>query len=238
MARRRLMQNYARWHIWLGWLVGVPLLLWTLSGLVMVARPIEEVRGHTLHIEHKPAPVRVQLGGATGDTLIREGKILDQRGRSVLIATFMDGSVRRIDLGAPGQTMLPPVDEAEARAAVRYGIRGGEKVLAVRLFAADQAPMDFRRPMAAWQVTLADDTHVYVGRDTGEIEAVRTRWWRLFDFMWGLHIMDLETREDTHHPFLVGFGIVALIGTLMALVLLPMTGKRKRKGSGKPAQQG
>ncbi|MCE2842943.1 MAG: hypothetical protein LW689_09350, partial [Novosphingobium sp.] len=113
MARLRLMQNYARWHIWLGWLVAVPLLFWTVSGLVMVARPIEEVRGHTLHIDHPPAPVRVQLGGASGDTLIREGKILDQRGRSVLIATFMDGSVRRIDLGAPGQTMLPPVDEAE-----------------------------------------------------------------------------------------------------------------------------
>ena len=29
MARRTLMHNYARWHIWLGWLVAVPLLFWT-----------------------------------------------------------------------------------------------------------------------------------------------------------------------------------------------------------------
>ena len=34
-----------RWHIWLGWLAGVPLLLWTISGLFMVAQPIETVRG-------------------------------------------------------------------------------------------------------------------------------------------------------------------------------------------------
>ena len=37
-----------RWHIWLGWIVGIPMLVWTLSGLVMVARPIEEVRGEHL----------------------------------------------------------------------------------------------------------------------------------------------------------------------------------------------
>jgi len=220
MVRRTLMQKSARWHIWLGWLVAVPLLLWTLSGLVMVARPIEEVRGHTLHIEHQPAPVRVQLGGATGDTLIREGKILDQRGRSVLIATFMDGSVRRIDLGAPGQTMLPPVNEAEARAAVRHGVKGGDKVTSLKLFTVEQSPSDFRKPIAAWQVTLADGTHVYVGRDTGEIEAIRTPWWRFYDFMWGLHIMDLETREDTHHPLLIGFAALALASCLLGTALL------------------
>lgn len=220
MASRTLMQNYARWHIWLGWLVAVPLVFWTVSGLVMVARPIEEVRGHSLHIEHKQVPVRVQLGSAAGDTLIREGKILDQRGRSVLIATFMDGSVHRIDLGAPGQTMLPPVDDAEARAAVRHAIKGGDQVASLKLFSAEQSPADFRKPIAAWQVILADGTHVYVGRDTGEIEAIRTGWWRFYDFMWGLHIMDLETREDTHHPLLIGFAALALASCLLGTVLL------------------
>src|SRR4028119_1572534 len=37
-----------RWHIWLGWIIGIPFLLWTVSGLVMVAKPIEEVRGEGL----------------------------------------------------------------------------------------------------------------------------------------------------------------------------------------------
>ena len=34
-----------RWHMWLGWLVGVPMLFWTLSGWSWSRRPIEEVRG-------------------------------------------------------------------------------------------------------------------------------------------------------------------------------------------------
>ena len=48
-ARQRL----RRYHIWLGWLVGLPVLLWCLSGLVMVIKPITEVRGEGLL---RPAP--------------------------------------------------------------------------------------------------------------------------------------------------------------------------------------
>ena len=43
-----------RWHVWLGWLVGMPMLFWTVSGLVMVARPIEEVRGTELMRDPTP----------------------------------------------------------------------------------------------------------------------------------------------------------------------------------------
>jgi len=26
-----------RWHVWLGWIVGLPILLWVVTGLAMVA---------------------------------------------------------------------------------------------------------------------------------------------------------------------------------------------------------
>lgn len=213
------MRRFARWHIWLGWLVAIPLLLWTASGLLMVLRPIDEVRGTTLRIEHPPQPLRVKLAPGGGDTLLREGRLLNQRGRSILLATYTDGTVARIDLTA-SNTRLPPVDEAEARRAVAYAIKGGDRISAVRLFPADAVPFDFRKPMPVWQVTLPDQTHVYVGRDTGEIEAVRTRWWRAFDFMWGLHIMDPVEREDTSHPLLIVTAALALLSILLGSVLL------------------
>ena len=55
MARQRMMQRFARWHVWLGWLVGFPILMWTVTGLFMVARPIEEVRGD--HLRAPPPAV-------------------------------------------------------------------------------------------------------------------------------------------------------------------------------------
>ena len=53
---------------------------------------------------------------------------------------------------------------------------------------------------------MGDGTHFYVDAGSGEIVAKRTGWWRFYDFMWGLHIMDPGGREDTHNPFVIGFG--------------------------------
>ncbi|MEO1220114.1 MAG: hypothetical protein AAFY42_02020, partial [Pseudomonadota bacterium] len=51
-----VMLRFAKWHIWLGWLVGIPILMWMASGLFMAARPIEEVRGnHLLIASDQPA---------------------------------------------------------------------------------------------------------------------------------------------------------------------------------------
>ena len=44
--------------------------------------------------------------------------------------------------------------------------------------------------------------------------------WRLYDAMWGLHIMDLQTRDDTHHPILIVFASLATIGAMLGCVLL------------------
>lgn len=214
------MQRFAKWHIWLGWLAGVPLLLWTASGLFMVARPIEEVRGTDRRIEAPKGLITVSFDDGRTTYRLTDGRLLQQRGKAILLATNPDGSQARYDLANPAAGALPPVDEAEARAAVAASIKGGKDVASVTLFPAESPAPDFRRESAAWQVVLRDGTNVYVGRDSGEIEAVRTRWWRAFDFMWGLHIMDLQTREDTHHPLLILFAAIALIASLIGTVLL------------------
>jgi hypothetical protein len=89
-------------------------------------------------------------------------------------------------------------------------------------------PIELRRKIDAWRVALDDGTRFYVNADTGEIVARRTSWWRIYDFMWGLHIMDPVTRENTNNPFVIGFGIISLITALLALILLPMTLRKRR----------
>jgi amino acid transporter len=213
------MRNLAKWHIWLGWLVGVPIAMWLATGLFMVSHPIEEVRGEHLKRE-QPAKALVIPGSmlAADDTNLAEMRVTMQDGRAVAILTGLNGSVRRVDF-ASGKA-LPPLDAAAARALVADRITGGDTVRSVTLFSAESAPFDFRRPVAAWQVALEDGTNVYVGRDTGQIEAVRTRWWRWFDFAWGLHIMDLSEREDTSHPILIIFAALSLSGALIGCVLM------------------
>ena len=222
MAQQRMMLRFAKWHIWLGWLVGFPILMWTVTGLVMVAKPIEEVRGNHLRKDIAPsalpADTRIDVALPSGSTKpVRSVITQVERGETITRIAYMDGTSDRFT--TEGRKMSP-LSDVEARLIVAEAIIGGDKVSGTNKFDADNVPFDFRRPMPVWQVRLADGTNVYVGTETGAIEAVRTRWWRTFDFMWGLHIMDLQTREDTHHPILILFAILSVIGALLGCVLM------------------
>lgn len=223
------MRTLAKWHIWLGWLVGVPIVMWLATGLLMVAFPIEQVRGN--HLRAKAEPVPLVLPGsilAAPDSGLKDMHVTMQEGRPVAILTTLTGETRRVDFVTGAS--IAPLDAAAARALVAQRIIGGDTAERVTLFPSDRTPFDFRQPLAVWQVALADGTNVYVGRDTGEIEAVRTRWWRAFDFAWGLHIMDLSGREDTSHPVLIIFAAISLVGALIGFVLM----FRRRKARPRP----
>lgn len=222
MANQRVMRLFAKWHIWLGWLVGFPLLMWTVTGLVMVIKPIEEVRGEHLRKEVAqqalPSDTNISVFLPADSTApVRSVATQVERGETVTRIIYMDGTSERFRTDG---TKMSPMSEIEARMIVEEGIVGGDRVVSVTRFAAEDVPFDFRRPEPVWQVALADGTHIYVGTETGRIEAVRTEWWRTFDLMWGLHIMDLETREDTSHPILIVFAVLSILGALLGIILL------------------
>lgn len=234
MAAKPLMQRLAKWHIWLGWLVGVPIVMWTATGLFMVAKPIQEVRGEHLRVESETVPLVLDNSEIAGaDAQLKEMRVTMQDGRAVAILTTLEGVTSRVDMAS--SEPIAAVDAAKARAIAADQIVGGDSVDAVKLFRADQVPFDFRRSMAVWQVALKDGTNVYIGRDTGEIEAVRTRWWRWFDFAWGLHIMDLSEREDTSHPTLILFAALSLAGAMIGTILMFRRRKARVKASGADA---
>ncbi|NNK46874.1 MAG: hypothetical protein HKP43_09680 [Altererythrobacter sp.] len=221
-----LMLRFAKWHIWLGWLVGLPTLMWMVTGLYMAAKPIEEVRGNHLRVEQAVQPLVLPDSAlASAEFPIREMRAVMQDDRAVAILTGMDGSTRRVDMQSGAA--IPALTANDARALVAEQVKGGDKIRSVTAFDADNVPFDFRRELPVWQVALEDGAHIYVGRDTGQIEAVRTRWWRGFDFMWGLHIMDLSDREDTSHPILILFAALGVIGALLGCTL--MFRRRKAK---------
>jgi len=38
--------------------------------------------------------------------------------------------------------------------------------------------------------------------------------------MWGLHIMDLRTREDTSHPILILFAALGVFASILGCILM------------------
>lgn len=231
MALQNTLRLFARWHVWLGWLIGVPIVMWLASGLFMVIKPIEEVRGEHLRVAVTKAPLIIENSEfATPDASLKDMRLIMQEGRAVAVLTTLDGAVTRVDY-ATGEA-IAPIDAQGASAIAAARIVGGDKIASVRFFDADKVPFDFRRPAPVWQVALEDGTHVYIGRNTGEVEAVRTNWWRWFDFFWGIHIMDMSEREDSSHPILILFAALSLTGAILGCILMFRGRKPRKKATG------
>ena len=217
-----------RTHIWLGWLVGVPLLLWTASGLFMAWQPIEKVRGE--HLVRKVPSVslsRQPVPPLIGPRPVASLTLEQQHDGAKWIIRYSDGGSRRAD-PATGR-LLPALTAADAVALVRSRYSGEAEIVSVQRTPAGSPPLELRRKVESWRVALDDGTRFYVSAATGEILARRTGLWRVYDFLWGLHIMDLETREDINNAWLVVFAALGFVSVLLALILLPMTVARRRR---------
>ncbi len=226
----RIRGQLYRIHIWLAWLVGLPLLFWTVSGLVMVARPIEDVRGENLKAAapslnmDQDAQFPTMLGKLRPIDSIR---LIQQARGPVWIVSFHDKGMSRAD--AQTGRWAFGVDEAEARAQSKLAYGGQAKIEGMQRFTAAQAPLELRKSRPSWQARYSDGTHVYIDAETGETLALRTPGWRIYDWFWGLHIMDLEGREDSSHPILIGFAALAAFAVLLALIQLPLSVWRTRR---------
>ncbi|MCC7393536.1 MAG: PepSY domain-containing protein [Sphingomonadaceae bacterium] len=224
MALRR---SLFRWHIWLAWIAGLPLLLWALSGLVMVARPIEEVRATDLRADPRP----LQLAGVPVPPLLNgravEALTLVQRvDGPVWQVRFADGGRRAASI-VDGR-VLPDINAALALRIANGALKTPGQVVDVVHFAADAPPLELRQARASWRVRYADGLHVFVDAQTGEVLALRSRLWRAYDVMWGIHILDPFGRENTHHPLLMAAAIVGLISILIGIWLLFLRQMRRK----------
>lgn len=218
MLRPRLMQRFARWHIWLGWIVALPILMWAITGLVMVARPIEQVRGEHLHAAPAPIdPAQVVFPPRIGEP-IREARLVPHPDGPQWIVTAADGN--RWRYSAVHGTATPPVVADEAERIARAAYAGEAALEAVAYFAPGEAPLEARATGAVWQARFADGVHLYIDDATGEVLALRTAGWRLYDFLYGLHVMDPVTHEDAHNPFAIVFAALAVIGAALGCILL------------------
>ena len=222
-----------RWHVWLGWVVGLPILFWVVSGLVMVWKPIEEVRGEHLVAEAPPmrfaAPIiPPAVAGVPLSSLTLEQRAAGPR----WVVKLPDGTTRLAD--PRSGVLLPRLSAADATREVNARYTGKARVESVSRTDPADPPLELRRPIAAWKVAMDDGTNFYVDASSGAIVARRTGWWRFYDLMWGFHIWDLESREDAHNPLVLGLGAIALITTVLALIMLPLTINRRRR---KPIRQ-
>lgn len=221
---------FYRFHIWLSWIIGLQILIWIATGLFMALSPIEMVRGE--HLVRKPEAVdlRVTPVRSPPEILRAEKRAVDRLvlktwlGQPTYELHYADGRAAMVD--AQSGKRLTPLTRTAAVMAARTAYAGQASDAVATRVDPKAIPLDFRRDEPAWAVQFAGayvqrgGTIFYVSAETGEVLARRTDRWRLYDFMWGLHIMDWRNREDFNSPLLIAASVLALASVLAGAVLL------------------
>lgn len=205
-------------HRWLALAAMAQLAVWTATGLFFAVVPIESVRGETSTRETAPAPLDIgtlgpwpdSLRGATEVTL----RVVD--GRPLLAATMGE---RRLLVDARTGHPLEITREMASRIA-RADQSGSPAVQSITRI--ENAPVEYRgKPVPAWCVALGDGagTRVYVDALSGKVTARRNDLWRVYDFLWSLHIMDYGERESFNHPWLIAFAGLGVLTIFSGIVI-------------------
>ena len=68
--------------------------------------------------------------------------------------------------------------------------------------------------------------NVYLDPYSEKIVAIRSNQWRIWDFMWGIHIMDWNERDNIGNIFLKVFSILVLLSALSGIYLFLYSNKK------------
>ena len=213
-----------RIHLWAGVLLGVQVILWMLSGVVMTWYHIDLVRGE----RDLPAVTAVAL---EAEAYASPGGIIEQAGpvSQVTLRRFLgapvyetDGPSGRAIYDARSGARLSPIGADQARRVAREGFAGDGDI--VRLSLIDDPGDEYRGggPLPVWRADFSDrlNTRIYVSPETGEIVRRRNDVWRLYDFFWMLHIMDYAEREDFNNPLVKAASAAGLVFAASGFIML------------------
>ena len=230
-------------HKWLALLMAVQILFWFVSGLFFAIAPIEEVRSEHMKAEAPLVPIAIADAAAGLQRIAGEApgeriEIRTMLGRPVALVAPREGPPRLYDL-ADGRR-LSPVPAALAAEIAEADHNGPQR--AVRVTRITEESPEYRAALPAWRVDFDDGAHraLYVAQDSGVVTARRSTLWRVFDFLWGLHIMDFRNHEDFNTPLLIVATALALVVIVTGMILFPvrlgLAGWLRRRRSARAAR--
>ena len=202
-------------HKWVGLIIGIQVLLWLLSGLMISLLDPAKVSGQQWarsktdespelpqgELLEPDALSTEQLNGAlTIDLTVSDGQPVYRIKRA--------GSEIRVN-AIDGSTIV--TSRADAETLAREDFTGDGDIVSIE---AGTAPdLETRNSSGDyWKVNFSDsaNTSLYISAATGKILERRNSYWRVRDFFWMLHIMDYPGREDFNYSLIITIALLAI----------------------------
>lgn len=247
MKRRNYKHYIRRTHRYLGIFIGIQFLFWTVGGLYFSWTNIKEIRGDHLRVEHEhsiaidktfvspqiPAAKLVASGVARSIEKVRIVDVLGTPHYEIGYRTPDDKDELAVADALTGN-VRPAFTEAEAIRIATSALRTELPLKSVALITKENVGghHEYReKPLPAWAVSFenSDNLTVYLSQQTGQIGAFRTGNWRIFDFLWMLHTMDFNERDNINNWLLRGFSALGLLTIASGFLLFLVSSKMLRR---------
>lgn len=246
MKRRNYKHYVRKLHRYLGIFIGIQFFLWTLGGLYFSWTNLDEIHGDHLH--HKPAPM-VETAAMISPSEALSSNVAECRSpdlRSLRIVPILgetfyalacdDGNGRKTPLliNAKDGKRRAPLSESEARSVAAASMHEQREIISVELITDETMGRhhEYReKPMPAWAVTFdgAEGPTAYVAATDGQVHAMRTTGWRVFDFLWMLHTMDFAGRDNINNYVLRAFSVLGICTVMSGFLLFAVSSKGLRR---------
>jgi len=233
-------------HRWLGLIVSLQLLAWSVGGFMFSVLHLDNVRGERDIASAPFEPLSQSAIDALPEKLRSAMRNLSSQHPDLATVALIDRGIgtsweirsasgkllARLDFES-GQA-LPMVSEQDAQVLAERDFAHSAPIKSVELIESDP-PIEFRNgdlPVYRVEFDHAKHPRLYVDAYTGQVVARRNRIWRIFDFFWMLHTMDYSGRDDFNHPLLTAFSLLAIATSGSGVALWgwrAMTYQRRRK---------
>ncbi len=222
-------------HKWFGLVIGLQILIWLATGLYMVVVDIDFIHGDPL-VRNMQETVAIPDTGLLNVARLRAQypNAIQIGLRPVMGKTFYTviTADKRYLLDAKTGAIKSPLNEETTREIAKYHFAGEAPVIDVSLITSNP-PMEIQtRRLPLWRVDFDDRfaTSFYIDPYNGSLATRRHQYWRIFDFLWMLHIMDYDERSDAHSLLLIAAQIIGLTFAITGLWLLfySFSGRRRK----------
>lgn len=216
-------------HRYLGVFLGIQFLLWTIGGLYFSWSNLDKIHGDYLVTKKgglsiskdiiSPASI---LSAIKNDenAQISKVEVVDVLGEPYYLFHLSNGELQLFS-ATTGQ-LREQLAESEAIAIAKEYITFEAEIKDVQLLTSVGKNHEYReRHLPAWAITFDYESQpvIYIDAITGQFERVRHNGWRIFDWLWMMHTMDYETRDNFGNWLLKGFSIMGLITVLSGFLL-------------------
>ena len=203
-------------HKYLSILISIQLLLWTISGIYFAFNQIELVRGEQYRL---PQAFSVDLSkvNLVLDS-VKSIQVARRFGEEILIVRKETGT-EYLNLEGVALEKL----SREQAISIVSSVTSLTPLVAEEINDPEPGSEYRGRNLPLFKVTTQDqeneEINVYVDAISGQVVAIRSEQWRLWDLMWGLHIMDWEARDEINNWLLKLFSVLALISSLTGVFI-------------------